>query len=408
MRIRSTTEQDAEVFVDTLHAAFGRFPEAPAEDGGGVWWAALEMDRGLLAETEDGRPVGTAATYPFELTLPGGTLVPAAGLTAVGVLPSHRRRGVLTALLREQLTGLRARGDLLTVLLASQAPIYGRFGYGPATSTRRLTVPRHRAAFAAPRAGAPAPAAGSVELLRRSECGDLVEAVYDRYRRAQPGALSRPHRWWARGAGQAPVSRAQRYIALHRDADGVPDGYASYSLGGSGTETTLTVDETVTTDAGAFTDLARHLLGHELVDQVVFQHFPPGNPLPWQLADHRAAQPGGETDWLWVRLLDVPGALTARGWCADGELVLDVDDPFLGERGRHLLTVRDGKADCVPTRREPDLSLDVRDLGALYLGDTAPSTLVRAGHVRAHGPRAAALADTLFRTDRAPHCLHWF
>jgi predicted acetyltransferase len=100
--------------------------------------------------------------------------------------------------------------------------------------------------------------------------------------------------------------------------------------------------------------------------------------------------------------------LTARGWFTDGELVLDVDDPFLGEHGRYLLAVRDGKADCVPTDREPDLSLDVSDLGSVYLGGTAPSTLVRAGHIRAHRPGAAPLADALFRPDRPPHCLHWF
>ncbi|MEU4667600.1 sterol carrier protein domain-containing protein [Amycolatopsis sp. NPDC023774] len=115
-----------------------------------------------------------------------------------------------------------------------------------------------------------------------------------------------------------------------------------------------------------------------------------------------------DDDWLWVRLLDVPRALTARGWFTDGELVLDVIDPFLDERGRHLLTVRDGKAECVPTDRTPDLSLDVRDLGSLYLGGTTPSTLVRAGHVHAHHAEAAATADALFRSDREPHCLHWF
>jgi predicted acetyltransferase len=92
----------------------------------------------------------------------------------------------------------------------------------------------------------------------------------------------------------------------------------------------------------------------------------------------------------------------------DGELVLDVDDPFLGEHGRYLLTVRDGKARCVPTDREPDLSLDVSDLGSVYLGGTAPSTLVRAGHIRAHRPGVATLADSLFRAERPPHCLHWF
>lgn len=410
MEIRPTTDKDLDVFVDTVHAAFGRFPETPV-DGGGLWWSALETDRCLLALTADGRPVGTAATYSFELTLPGETLVPAPGVTAVGVLPSHRRQGVLGAMMRHQLAALRADGEFLSVLLASEATIYGRFGYGPATYTQRLTVQRHRADLSLPRArgtaDAPATGAdsGSVEVLRRAECGEILEDVYDRYRRAQPGALSRPHRWWALRAGQPPISPAPRYVAVHRDADGVPDGYASYSIDES---RTLTVDETITGDDAVFTALARFVLGHDLVSQVVFHHIPPEHPLRLQLADFRAGEVSGDMDWLWVRLLDVPRALTARGWFADGELVLDVEDPFLGENGRYLLTVRDGKAECVPTDREADLSLDVRDLGSVYLGGTAPGTLVRAGHIRAHRPDAAALADALFRTDRPPHCLHWF
>jgi predicted acetyltransferase len=402
MEIRSTTDEDFEVFVDTLYAAFGRFRETPAE-GGGIS-AAFEMDRNLLAVTADGRPVGTAAAYSFELTLPGEILAPAAGVTAVGVLPSHRRRGVLSAMMRRQLTDLRARGEFLSVLLATEALIYRRFGYGPATYEQRLTVRRHEAALAAPRAHGMADS-GSIELLRRAECGEILEEVYDRYRRAQPGALSRPHRWWASGAGQPPVSPAPRYVAVHRDADGVPDGYASYSLS---EPETLTVDETIATDDTVSLALARFVLGHDLVKQVVFKRCPTDHPLRWQLADFRAAQVSDDTDWLWVRLLDVPRALTARGWFTDGELVLDVDDPFLGEHGRYLLTVRDGKAECVSTDREPDLSLDVCDLGSVYLGGTAPSTLVRAGHIRAHHPGAAALADGLFRTERPPHCLHWF
>ncbi|WP_093778565.1 GNAT family N-acetyltransferase [Streptomyces sp. yr375] len=411
MEIRPTTDEDREVFVDTLHAAFGRFPETPGEGGGGVWWAALEADRCLLAVTADGRPVGTAGAYSFELTLPGEILAPAAGVSFVGVLPSHRRRGVLSAMMRHQLTELRARGEYLSVLLASEAPIYQRYGYGPATYTQRLTVPRRQAALVLPRTRETTDTAatvldpGTIEVLRRAECGEILEAVYDRYRRAQPGALSRPHRWWASGAGQPPIAPAPRYVAVHRDVDGVPDGYASYSIGEADT---LTVDETIAADDAVFTALARFVLGHDLVSQVVFKHFPPGHPLRWQLADFRAGQVSGDTDWLWVRLLDIPGALTARGWCTDGELVLDVDDPFLGERSRHLLTVRDGKADCVPTDRAPDLSLDVSDLGSIYLGGTTPSTLVRAGHITAHHPSAPSLADTLFHTAVPPHCLHWF
>lgn len=403
MEIRSTTDADLEVFVETVHTAFGQFPETPVGDGG-RWWSALETDRGLLAVAPDGKPLGTAAAYSFELTLPGGALVPAAGVTAVGVLPSHRRRGVLSAMMRRQLADVRERGEFLSVLLASEARIYGRFGYGPATSTARLTVERHKAEWAAARGTGAEDGAGSVEVLRRDGCGEILEAVYDRYRRAQPGALSRPHRWWDLGAGQPPVSRTPRYVAVHRDADGTPDGYASYSTESG----TLTVDETIAVDDAAFTALARYALGHDLVTKVVFRHLPAEHPLRWQLDDPRAGEVGGVTDWLWVRLLDVPRALTARGWFADGELVLDVDDPFLGEHGRYLLTVRDGEAECVPTDRRPDLTLDVRDLGSVYLGGTRPSTLVRAGHIRAHAPAAAARADALFGSDVAPHCLHWF
>lgn len=405
MEIRSTTEKDLDAFVATFHTALGRFPETPADDGGGVWYSALEMDRNLLAVTAEGRPAGTAGAYSFELTLPGETLIPVAGVTAVGVLPSHRRQGVLTAMMRQQLTDVRARGEAIAVLLASEAVIYRRFGYGPATHSRRLTVSRQKAAFAAPRGNAES-SPGSVELLPQAECGGLLEEIYDRYRRAQPGAISRPHRWWEVGAGQPPISPAKRFIAVHRNSDGVADGYASYTRGEP--DTTLTVDETIATDDTVYTALAQFLLGHDLITDVLFKHWPPEHPLRWQLADIRACRIADDTDWLWVRLLDIPRALTARGWFADGEIVLDVTDPFLGEHGRYLLTVRDGEAGCVPTDRDPDLSLDVSDLGSVYLGGTAPSTLVRAGHVVAHHPDAAARADALFRGEHTPHCLHWF
>lgn len=409
MEIRATTAQDLPVFLEVVHAAFGRFKETPVA-GGGLWWSAIEMDRGLLAFTADGRPVGSAAAYSFELTLPGGVIAPTAGVSAVGVLPSHRRQGVLSAMMRHQLAELRARGEILAVLLASEDTIYQRFGYGAATYTRNLTLQRHRAAFAQPRARATTDAlatsshTGSVEVLRRAECCQVLEEVYDRYRRAQPGALGRPHHWWALGAGAPPVTPTPRYVAVHRDGDGVPDGYASYSIDGE----TLTVDETITSDDAVFTALARFAFGHDLVTQCVLKHVPPDHPLRWQLADFDAAQVNHDGDWLWVRPLDIPRALIARGWSMDGELVLDVDDPFLGEHNRYLLTVRDGRADCVPTEREPDLSLDVSDLGSVYLGGTAPSTLVRAGHIRAHHQGAAALADAIFRAERSPHCLHWF
>ncbi|MCE0538046.1 GNAT family N-acetyltransferase [Kineosporia rhizophila] len=404
MEIRATTEENFQVFVDTVHSAFARLPEAPV-DGGGLWWSALEPERCLLAFTPKGKAVGTAGSYPFELTLPGERIAPAAGVTAVGVLPTHRRRGVLSAIMRHQLTDLRERGEFLSVLLASEAGIYGRFGYGTATYEAELTVRRHENAFAPPRAGGTDPNRGSIELLPSAECLPILEDVYDRYRRQQPGALSRPHRWWSLRAGQPPIAPQPRLIALHRDADGLADGYASYARGEG---SSLKVDEIVAPSDQVFTTLARYLLDHDLFTSMVFRHVPPEHPLRWQLADLRAGRVGKVTDWLWVRLLDIPRALTARGWFDDGELVLDVHDPFLEKQGRYRLHVRDGKAECEPTDLPPDLTLDVRDLGAIYLGGTTPSTLVRAGHIQSHTDDAAARADVLFRSDRLPHCLHWF
>lgn len=201
MEIRSTTDEDLDVFVDTLHAAFGLFPETPVE-GGGLWWSALETDRCLLALTADGRPVGTAATHSFELTLPGETLVPAAGVTAVGVLPSHRRQGVLSAMMRHQLAELRAGGDFLSVLLASEAPIYGRFGYGPATYTAQLTVERHKGALALP-GGAERPTPGRPA---RSRCCGVPSAARFWKRSTTGIAAPSPARCPGRTAG-GPCAR---------------------------------------------------------------------------------------------------------------------------------------------------------------------------------------------------------
>jgi predicted acetyltransferase len=404
--VRATTPADLDVFVTTLHAAFARFPGQPEEDGSGVFWSALEMDRNLLAVAEDGRPVGTAAGYSFELTLPGGARIPTTGVTNVGVLPSHRRRGIATALMRRQLTDLRARGEHVAVLLAMEATIYRRFGYGPATFSRRMSVTRARAAFDDRGLGTSArePDLGSIDVVPREECVPALEEVYEQYRLNRPGALDRPHRWWARGAGHPPVSRDPRWIGLHRSADGRPDGYVSYHL----TDGVLHVDETITADDAVREVLDRFVLGHDLVREVVFSEAPTDHPLRWQLLDYDAVTSSGDEAWLWVRILDVAGALQARAWAGSGELVLQVEDPFLRESTRYALTVDGGKAECGLTTRRPDLVLDVSDLASLYLGGVAPRDLVRAGRVRAREESAVERAQTLFATERAPWSHHIF
>ncbi|MBY8878809.1 GNAT family N-acetyltransferase [Actinacidiphila acidipaludis] len=404
MHIRATREADRETFVTTLLAAFGQVPETPAA-GEGAWWSGFEMDRCLIAE-DDGRAVATAGAYSFELTMPGGNLLPVAGITAVGVLPSHRRRGILTSLMRRQLDDVADRGECLAVLLASEAVIYRRFGYGPATFTQRLTVARHRAALAGP-----APA-GSVVVRQRSECGDDLAAVYDAYRRTQPGALSRPAKSWQTGAGQPPVALTQRLVAFHHDAQGRPNGYASYLVGAVDPVTgarPLNVDEFVAADRDAYAGLFHFFAGHDLVTEIVLKSVPRAGWLRWLLTDHRAATVSKDTDWLWVRVLDVPRALAARGYRMDGRLVLDVADSVRPEvAGRYALTVSGGTAACERTDEAADLSLDVSDLGSVLLGGVAPSALADAGRVRAGDPRVLPLADALFGAERTPHTVHWF
>ncbi|MFE9428247.1 GNAT family N-acetyltransferase [Kitasatospora sp. NPDC006697] len=402
MQIRSTTEADLPAYLRTLSDAFGVMWHADDPP----WWAAYEMGRNLFAEDAAGRPIGVAGAFTLELTLPGGALAPVAGITGVGVLPTHRRQGVLTALMRHQLAQLRDAGEYLAVLQASEAVIYRRYGYGPASARLQCAVPRHLGAFATP----PAPG-GSLELHYREECGELLAEVYDRYRLTRPGALSRPERWWTGGASRPPVSHAPRQIAFHRDADGRAQGYACYTVAATdplhGTRT-LTVEELVAATDEAEAALVRFCLDHDLVATVVFANLPPQSPLRWRFADSRALRTESERDGLWVRLLDVPRALEARRYLAGGRLVVEVADPFLEEHGRYLLTVSGGVGHCRRTELAAELALDISDLGALYLGGTAASTLVRAGRIRELRPGAALEADALLRAERPPHCVHWF
>jgi len=405
VQIHAMTEDETGVFVDTLHRSFGQFPDD--DPGSRVWRSALDPRRCLLARDDAGRVIGTAGAHTFELTLPGRTTMPVAGVTGVGVLPTHRRQGVLTALVRHQFADLRSSGVAMAVLLASEATIYGRFGYGPATFTSELRISRPRSGPAYERAhrnGESGPTA-AIEVLRREDCSETLEEVYDQYRRRQPGAVSRPHPWWSLQVGPPPVSAQPRYIALHRDPHGTPDGYASYLVD---TAAVLTVDEIVTVEDDVFAELAGFLIDHDLVDHVVVRNMPPDHPFRWQLADLRTAAEGSHCDGLWVRILDVPAALGSRGWFVDGQIVLDIDDPFLGERGRYLLTAADGTVECRRTEREPDLSMDVRDLGSVLLGGIAPSVLIRSGRIKVREGFGVVRADCFFLTDRPPHCVHAF
>ena len=403
--VRPTSEEDREAFLRAALPAFGAsYDDTPPAQ---QWWHALEMDRGLVAE-EGGRVVATTAAYTVELTVPGSRQVPTAGVTCVSVLPTHRRRGLFTALMRRQLDDLRERGEVMAVLLASEATIYRRCGYGPATTAQTWSVEHARGAFLRP-----VPDDGTLELLQRSDAGSVMAEVYEAYRKARHGALDRPAHLWELGASMPPVASAHRFVVVHRDAAGVADGYATYAIAEDPAvrgRRVMSVDEVIAADEGVRARLARYCLDHDLVTAVRFGKMAADDPLRWRLADVAAAQIQSSTDWLWVRLLDVPAALMAREYTGSGRLVLEVTDPFCPDLGGlFALDVEDGQAKCARVEGvEADLTLDVADLGSAYLGGVAISSLVLGGRVAERTEGAAAAADRLFLTGTAPMCLHWF
>lgn len=295
----------------------------------------------------------------------------------------------------------RARDEPLAGLFASEAVIYGRFGFGCAAGGLGLTIDTRRAAFARP-----PDLAGRMRLLDETDARETLPAIYEQARPRTPGMLSRSAaRWeWAfhdpehlrEGAGR-------QFVVADRDR-----GYARYRIkedaDPAGPAGTLRVLELVAVDDEALAGLWRYLLDVDLVVTVRASLRPVDELLPLLLTDPRQAVTG-IVDGLWLRVLDVPTALAARTYAADGSLVLAVRDDFCpAVAGTYLLEARDGRGRCAPTGAAPHLSLEARDLGAVYLGGVRPSQLARAGRVTEHRPGALAHADRLFLSSPAPWC----
>ena len=361
--------------------------------------ASIPLDRFLCAY-DDGRPVGTAAAYPFELTIPGG-FVPAAGVTWVGVLPSHRRRGVLTQFMRKQLEDVHARGEPLAILWASEAAIYGRFGYGIAAPSASLEADRAR--FRLRDDDGPT---GSVRLVQEPDARAPFMDVYERLRATRPGMLSRTEFWWdqhrladpehsRRGAGP------KFYAVL--ELDGRPEGYAMYRIKSEWERGLprgqLRVVEAFATSPLATRELWRFLFGVDLVATVHAFIFDPASPLFLQVADPRSL---GVTlsDGLWLRLVDVDAALRARSFAGGEPVVFEVHDE-LCPWNAGWWRVGD---DVSRTDDPPDIALDIADLASAYLGAFDFRRLADARRVDVLRPGAVERASALFRTERPPFC----
>jgi predicted acetyltransferase len=401
MDIRPAGADEAEPFFRAIGAAFhgGFHPDDLA-----MFRSLFEPERSLAA-FDGPQIVGTAGVYTRELTLPGA-VIGAAGVTLVGVLSTHRRRGVLTALMRRQLDDVHAAGEPVAALWASEAAIYGRFGYGRAARHATLSL-RIGGARLAPGTAEPA---GRTVLLEPPEAIDRIAPLYDRVRRERVGHLDRTDAWWRRRAGDPEHRRDGKgplRVAVHEDDAGAVDGYAMYAVAPGwtdGPDNRAALRELVADGPEATAAMWAFVLGLDLVRSVEWDIAPPDEPYGELVSGPQNArvQLGAN---LWVRLVDVPAALAARAYAAPLDVVLEVDDAFCPwNAGRYRLAADAGRATCERTDAPPDIACSAADLGAAYLGGTSLAALRSIGRVRELRPGAVHRASLAFGWSREPWC----
>jgi predicted acetyltransferase len=402
--IRPIRDDEFDAFAGVDQVAFGQElkPERVA-----AYRALTELDR-TLAVFDAGRMVATAGAGSWELTVPGPVTVPAATITAVAVLPTHRRRGILTALMARQLDDVAHRGEAVAVLTASESIIYGRFGYGLATWASGFTLDRQHAAFIRP-----LETSGRMVLLDADEAAKRIPDLYDDLRRRQVGELSRPPAWWADYFSDPEDARdgaSIRFYALHESASGEPDGFVGYRVKKKWTDDGVPCGDTQVQELHGATPAVRlalwdFCLGVDLSATMSTYNGPVDDPLRWRLADPRRCRVTGVADWLWARVVDIPAALSVRRYAMPGRLVLDVTDDFKPRNtGRYELVGGPDGAECRRTDADADLVMSVADLGALYLGGIGCTALARAGRVQERRPGALSAGDLLFVGAAAPWC----
>lgn len=366
-----------------------------------------ELDRSL-GLWEGDRVVATSGIYSRVLTVPGAVL-PCAGVTWVTVAPTHRRRGILTAIMRRQLTELHEhQREPVAALWAAEYPIYGRFGYAPATFRGDFTGRTERLRLR-PDVDL---GSGHVELVPKETYQAAATAVHERLRRFVPGNLERDQRWWDRILQDEKEHRhgaIERRYLLHTEPDGTVTGYAAYRVkpgwsDGAEPDGTLTVEEARATSTAAYAALWRLMLSVDLVRTVKAPLLAPDDPIRHLVTDARALRVS-QLDGLWVRLVDVDRALAARRYPAPIDLVIEVRDELCPwNAGRWRLSGHPAGGYCGRTDLDADLALGIEELSAAYLGGISLGALHAAGRVTELSPGAVALASTAFSWPVPPSC----
>jgi predicted acetyltransferase len=398
--VRNITPDEYSAWGLVLGSAFGFDPRPEDAE---MWKKRAEFDR-YLAAFEGEEMVGTGGALTFGMTLPGGSVVPFGGVTAIATRPTHRRRGVLTMIMRRLLADSRDRGEAISALWASESTIYGRYGFGVAVEGSELILERDHADLADAR-----PPEGRLRQIADAEARELIPAAYPRLTAGIPGTLTRgPADWdlyffdpehWRDGA------TAHRYVAYERG--GEVAGYALYrqkenwEQGHARNE--VRIGDLQALDGEAYRALWGYCLGIDLVTTIKAYGRPGRDRLPLLLAASRRVQQV-RADAIWVRLVDVAAALAARRYAVEGEVVLEVVDGFTpAAGGRFLLQGGPGEAECARTDRPADLRLATADLASAYLGDARLADLAWLGRVQG-SPEAVSRAQMMFQWPVAPWC----
>ena len=400
--------EDASDWLNTLATTF---LDNPYEDKFEKWVARVARTwnpQRTWGHRDRGRYVATLATQERALTVPGpdGTTreLTVDALTGVTVAATHRRRGFLSAMLGASLTAARERGDALSILVAAEWPIYGRFGYALGADGLKYTYYPKR-----PHAALPAPPAGSVYRVEPADLGEIAPAVFAAARKGRAGQVDRRAPWWDRRLGldgyELTEDKRPTWY-LHDGPDG-PDGLVAWhgtrDFELTGRLGAIAVDEFFAANDSAYRDLWAFLGGIDVVEQIELDDRPVDEPIRWLLPDARAVTVTDRYDFLWVRLLDVPAALSARAYSTPGRVVFDVVDEDFGgfAAGRFVLEATDTDAKCTPTGEPAELRLSQRALASAYLGGFA---LRGRPDVEQLSPGALTRADAMFRTPLAPWC----
>ncbi len=400
MSIEVAACESPEDVLLALAPVFHYFGSTPAAQDGTRFLPFIEPSRAFAAR-ENGAAVGGCGSFPFELTVPGGT-VRAAGLSVVGVMPTHRRRGVLRGMMRAQLDDVHRRGEPVGILWASEDTIYGQFGYGAASFCGDIEVAKSATAFAQP-----FEPRGEFRILSETDALTPLAEAYERIRLQQPGMILRSTEWWRNRRLADPEHRRQGAGELNRvllSLDGKPAGYALYRITQkfeSGSTTGyVQVIEAMGATPEATRELWRFLFSIDWVASVKAMLLPVDHPLFFLLARPREMNYHMH-DGLWVRLVDLPAALAARQLGEGAPVVIEVTDKFCEWNAGNW---KIGPKGAERTTADAELACDITALGSVYLGGFSFARLVQAGRVTERREGAAARADLLFPTEKAPWC----